>query len=496
MAFSFGQPAQAASVPAQASSFSFGGTSTAQKTPANTAGFSFGAPAQAQQQLNAGGLFGGGSGSQLQQQQPQQQSSSGLFGNANNQQQQQQQQGGFGSSLFGNAGPQQQPRPPFGMSNNNNTNNNTTGNLFGTSQQQQQQQQQPAFGNNQATGSNPLTLSQLGSQPPYQQQQNRSLQQSNGFLGMAGASAGGATGKDNNAQKRLGIPVNDKLEAIRAAWDVRDLQACRFLFYFYNAIPQNMPALAEASLSNPNFCRRQDAVGPRHDAMWLQTLRENPDRSRLVPVLAVGFPEVKARLEMQQVETQRQSNKLLELRKRLEELTSKHTLSNSVRIAAISRKQTSLHHRIISIARRIHLLIPALRGQSVTLKEEQLKSILQNCEMELESISLGLDGRPNGGIGGNGNNHNYTTRLRGRINELWALLGNVKAKREATMANDSTSSQWEWAVVDETALEDVAKILSSQQQGLDHLSTTLQSDTRALDTIIKGLEGVELTGTK
>jgi len=174
--------------------------------------------------------------------------------------------------------------------------------------------------------------------------------------------------------------------------------------------------------------------------------------SRLVPVLAVGFPEVKSRLEMQQIETQRQSTKLADLRKRLEDLTSKHTLSNSVRIAAISRKQTSLHHRLIGIARKIHLLIPALRGQSVTLKEEQLKSILQNCEMELESISLGIDGRSTGGNG------NYTTRLRGRINELWALLGNVKAKREASMINDGNGNQLEWAVVDESALEDVAKV--------------------------------------
>ena len=173
---------------------------------------------------------------------------------------------------------------------------------------------------------------------------------------------------------------------------------------------------------------------------------------RLVPVLAVGFPDVKSRLEMQQAETLRQSNKLNDFRKRLDELTSKHTLSNSVRIAAISRKQTSLHHRLISIAKRIHLLIPALRGQSVTLREEQLKSILHNCEMELESISSGSDGR------GQGSNHNYTTRLRGRINELWALLGTLKAKREAAMASDGSHNQLEWAVVDESALDDVAKV--------------------------------------
>jgi len=113
----------------------------------------------------------------------------------------------------------------FGNSNNN------TSSLFGQQQHQQQQQNTLSFGNNQAgTSNNPLTLSQLGSQPSYQQTQNKPFQQSTGFLGAgAGASTSGTNGRDNNAQKRLGIPVNDKLEAIRAAWDVRDIQSCRFL---------------------------------------------------------------------------------------------------------------------------------------------------------------------------------------------------------------------------------------------------------------------------
>lgn len=51
-------------------------------------------------------------------------------------------------------------------------------------------------------------------------------------------------------------------------------------FYFYNAIPLQPPGLVEMSLADPNFGRRSDAIGPRHDAMWLQTLRENPDRSK------------------------------------------------------------------------------------------------------------------------------------------------------------------------------------------------------------------------
>lgn len=216
--------------------------------------------------------------------------------------------------------------------------------------------------------------------------------------------------------------------------------------------------------------------------------------SRLIPVLAVGFPDLKIRVEAQQAESARQSNKLSELQRRLDDLTSKHSLSNSVRISAISRKQTSLHQRLMGLSKRSHLLIPALRGHSITRQEEQLKSLLQSCELELETISSlsATSGRTNA------DPSVVQHRLRGRINELWATLGTLKAKREAaaTVAASTGNAPLEWAVVDDTAIEDVVKILAAQQQGLDHLSTTLQNDTRNLDTIIKGLEGVELIGVK
>lgn len=168
-------------------------------------------------------------------------------------------------------------------------------------------------------------------------------------------------------------------------------------------------------------------------------------------MLAVGFQDLKMRRDAQMGETGRQSAKLMELQKRLDDLTSKHSLSNSVRISTISRKQTSIHHRLIGIAKRIHLLIPAIRGHSITLKEEQLKSLLHACEMELESISMNA-----GGVGASGSGTaSMHHRLRGRINELWAQIGSTKAKREA-MGNNG--NLLEWAVVDEGAINDVVKV--------------------------------------
>lgn len=467
-------------------------------------GFSFGAPsANAQQsQPQTQGLFGASTNQQ--QSQPQTQ---GLFGASTNQQQQQppKPQGLFGSSttqqqpsgsLFGNPTqqqqqPQQQGSSLFGAP----ASGNTGSSLFGSqqpAQQQQQQQPQQAAGGlfgaaNKPFGQptqNPLTLSQLGGSTSYSLQQSKP-----GLFGSSSvAPDGGASGGSN---KRLGIPINDKLEQIRAAWDVQNIQTCHFLYYFYNSLPPNMPQLAEEAGRNPNFGRRQDALGPKHDALWLQTLRENPDRSKLVPVLAVGFEDLKTRMDLQEAEAARQSTKLVELQKRLDDLTSKHSLSNSVRISAISRKQTTLHHRLIGLAKRIHLLIPALRGHSITYGEEQLKNLLRICETELESISSMAANQAS-----DGRNSQAQHRLRGRINELWALLGTLKSKREAARSANDGNAPLEWAVVDESAIEDVVKILASQQQGLDHISSTVQNDTKVLDTIIKGLEGVELVGVK
>lgn len=168
---------------------------------------------------------------------------------------------------------------------------------------------------------------------------------------------------------------------------------------------------------------------------------------RLVPVLAVGFQDLKTRVDLQHGEATRQRARLAELSTRLSSLSSKHSLSNSVRLEAISRRQTTLHHRLVGIARKSHLLIPALRGRSVTAEEDRLRVTLEACEAELEAVGGGSLGSRSGAAHG---------RLRARVNELWAQLGAIKAKKEAVGRDVGDAT--EWAVVDENGLEDVAKV--------------------------------------
>ena len=54
----------------------------------------------------------------------------------------------------------------------------------------------------------------------------------------------------------------------------------------------------------------------------------------------------------------------------------------------------------------------------------------------------------------------------------------------------------EWVVVDESSFDEITHILAALQQGLVHLSNTLTSDSKALDTVCDGLKGVPLVGVR
>lgn len=168
-----------------------------------------------------------------------------------------------------------------------------------------------------------------------------------------------------------------------------------------------------------------------------------------MPVPAVGFQDLKKRVDAQNSEALRQRSRLAELSQRVSALQQKHGLSNSVRASAAASRQAQLHHLLLRLVRKVHLLIPALRGQSITPDEERLRALLESCEAELSGAGASA-------VAGAGSAA-YAGRLRAKVNELWAQLGVVRAKREMA-EREGRSSGVEWAVVDETGLDNVAKV--------------------------------------
>jgi len=223
-----------------------------------------------------------------------------------------------------------------------------------------------------------------------------------------------------------------------------------------------------------------------HDALWNKALQENPEPDRLYPVLAVGFGDLQIRSNAQATEAARQTNKAAELTKKLAELRQKHDLANVVRAQSAMMMQTRIRQRLLSLTKDAGVMIPALRGQSLTASEDAVKAALENCDAQLNGAlpHYASDTTPE------------HARLRAQLNELWAQLSIVRAKREAAQAQGRVNGGTEWVVVDESSFDEITQILGLLQQGLVHLSNTLMSDSKALDTVCEGLKGVPLVGVR
>ena len=370
----------------------------------------------------------------------------------------------------------------------------TSGGLFGSQPQssgglsQNQPQQGGLFGSQSQQGSSTIGsqpqqgAGSLGSQPQQgglfgSQPQQGSLFGQTAKPGAQPTSAPQATSAVQD--KKFGAPLHTQLERIASSWDTSNLSTCQFQYYLYNRAPD--------AQSLTQLCvRRPDAVGPMHDALWNKALQENPEPDRLYPVLAVGFGDLQIRSNAQVTEAARQTNKAAELTKKLAELRQKHDLANVVRAQSAMMMQTRIRQRLLSLTKDAGVMIPALRGQSLTASEDAVKAALENCDAQL-----------------NGALPNYASsatpvhaRLRAQLNELWAQLSIVRAKREAAQAQGRVNGGTEWVVVDESSFDEITQILGLLQQGLVHLSNTLMSDSKALDTVCEGLKGVPLVGVR
>lgn len=124
-----------------------------------------------------------------------------------------------------------------------------------------------------------------------------------------------------------------------------------------------------------------------------------------------------------------------ELKARIEALSQRHEVNNTARLRRAAALQMQLTHRVLKIVQHLHLLIPALRSSSIRPEEEALRTALEDIDDEIR--------RP-GGI----------SKMRGKLNEMWALVDAVRAAKERSR----NEGQVEWAVVDEEGLDHIASV--------------------------------------
>ena len=140
----------------------------------------------------------------------------------------------------------------------------------------------------------------------------------------------------------------------------------------------------------------------------------------MVPVIAIGFDDLHDRVDTPNQQATDHTKKLADLKSRLEALTTAHSISNSTRLLRASAKQTQIVHRLLMFVQHLHLLIPSVRSSAIRPEEEENRGKLEEIEEELRK-----------------------GRVKGRLNELWALHGAVNASIERGR------SGVEWAVADD-----------------------------------------------
>lgn len=192
-----------------------------------------------------------------------------------------------------------------------------------------------------------------------------------------------------------------------------------------------------------------------NDALWEKAVRENPDPTwcdlsrfyiflvfiylfifyySLVPVVAIGFDDLRERANAQSTQSSSHLQKLTDLSNRLKSLQTEHSISNASRLQRAHNSQTQLIQRLMRLVQHLHLLIPAVRSSSIRVEEEELRSKLEEMEEELKR-----------------------SRVKGKLNEMWALLGAVGAFMERGRG-DGQGGQGEWAVVDDEGLAQITQV--------------------------------------
>ncbi|KAL1728301.1 nucleoporin complex subunit 54-domain-containing protein [Schizophyllum commune] len=390
----------------------------------------------------------------------------GLFGTTNNNNQQQNQGNslfgggtntsnagtGTGGGLFGsttntNSQPAQggglKPGGLFGSTTNQQAGSSTgTGSLFGGGQTQQ-----PSGGLfGQSTNTNPLFGGQSTNTNPLfgaTQQQNQPAPAQSLLMSRATQAQ---TPPANDPQSQF-LRLQARMEEIYNAWNPQSPQ-CRFQHYFYNLVMPEQVAM---------YGRPANAT---NEAAWQEAVRRNPDPSRLVPVPANGFGDLRARVEGQTKHAAEHQEKIKDLQSRIAKLRHAHELENHTKLQRAAATQMQVTHRLLKFVARLYLLIPSVRQSTLLPEEEQLRAALEEIEEDLAH-----------GQGGG--------RMRAKLNELWALVGVLSAAKERQV-----SGAGEWAVVDEEGLARIGQILADQQSGLAHLTKVLKKSQRDIAVIL------------
>ncbi|KAI8881572.1 hypothetical protein K501DRAFT_253032 [Backusella circina FSU 941] len=234
--------------------------------------------------------------------------------------------------------------------------------------------------------------------------------------------------------------VWEDLAVLRAHWDPTS-PLCHFKHYFYNKVS---PGEAHLYGRPPN----QD------ENLWNEAVRNNPDPTNYVPVLAIGFDDVWKRMELQSNLVDKHQNKLKESDDRLKQVQRQYTLDTSVKLEEYKRRHIDLSKRLLRLLRHAQVL----RYKGFPLNDDEEATLEQLHQMS--------------------NQTENPAHLNMKMLGIWSQLQTLKKK---VAMQESTTETWRTINDEDKAI--IAKVLQDEQRGISHVVEIVKKDTAELEDI-------------
>lgn len=205
-------------------------------------------------------------------------------------------------------------------------------------------------------------------------------------------------------------------------------------------------------MENADDVKRYQQVKPQNidNLLWDQSWRANPDPTRLVPVQATGFSDLKKRIEQQDQMVSQQADTLQNAGKLLDHIKQRHETSTLAKIEQFRRRELELANRLLKVMCIIARL--EARGCGLTAGEEQF---LQRVDTLVRDLS-----RP---------------AFRGKLTEVSAM---IKGYDRSESFIDPVNKE---------ALERIYMFLEQQQSGLQRLTGLVNKDQKDFEFVFANI---------
>ncbi|KAI7901449.1 nucleoporin complex subunit 54-domain-containing protein [Cokeromyces recurvatus] len=234
------------------------------------------------------------------------------------------------------------------------------------------------------------------------------------------------------------------LALLKSWWDPKSPH-CRFKYYFYNVV-------------SPQEVQLYQRPADHDEAAWNAAQAANPDPKTRVPALAIGFDDVRKRMEEQHKLNEAHNAKLEEIKTILNKIQKMSQLETPVKLEEYKRRHMQTTQRVIKFLKYAQVL--RNKGLSITPDEEMMRARLENIQEQLQR----------------------SDQFRSKLSQLWAQLQLIKESGRKYGKIDGVD---EWDAVSEENMNGITKILQEQNNGVEHIIEVLETDAKEIDNLNK-----------